>query len=199
MKSIIDKHTSGDSNKWNKRNIALALLISLSIWMTSEINWQSIDSKSSQTIAHIDKKYIEHFEDPIQWLQKNMTDYPYIIENNIIDQINKIRAENNLQPLIIDEKLTKAAQIHAEDMSKKSYFSHKSKSGQSPQDRSQKQWFKWLVVENIGKNYYSIQDAMTKWTNSKVHYDNMNKPSNTHVGVWFSDWYRVIVLGAQQQ
>jgi uncharacterized protein YkwD len=49
--------------------------------------------------------------------------------------VNRDRTLNNLSPLVEDPLLSKAAQLHAEDMLKRQYFKHVSPEGKSPRDR----------------------------------------------------------------
>lgn len=49
--------------------------------------------------------------------------------------VNRDRSLNNLQPLVEDPLLSKAAQLHAEDMLKRHYFNHVSPEGKTPRDR----------------------------------------------------------------
>ncbi|HEY9634671.1 MAG TPA: CAP domain-containing protein [Coleofasciculaceae cyanobacterium] len=49
--------------------------------------------------------------------------------------VNRDRTLNNRSPLVEDPLLTKAAQLHAEDMLKRQYFKHVSPEGKTPRDR----------------------------------------------------------------
>jgi uncharacterized protein YkwD len=52
-----------------------------------------------------------------------------------LDLANRDRVQNGLSPLQADTLLTQAAQLHAEDMLRRNYFSHHSPEGKSPSDR----------------------------------------------------------------
>lgn len=56
-------------------------------------------------------------------------------EKEMLAMINEERKKNNLPLLILDENLQKLARSYAQDMFKKSYFSHQSPEGSSPFDR----------------------------------------------------------------
>jgi uncharacterized protein YkwD len=57
------------------------------------------------------------------------------LRNFALNLVNRDRKLNNLPPLVVDNVLSQAAQIHAEDMGEKRYFDHISLDGKSPYDR----------------------------------------------------------------
>ncbi|MBD2133283.1 CAP domain-containing protein [Sphaerospermopsis sp. FACHB-1094] len=57
------------------------------------------------------------------------------LRNFALNLVNRDRKLNNLPPLVVDNVLSQAAQIHAEDMGEKRYFDHISSDGNSPYDR----------------------------------------------------------------
>lgn len=61
-----------------------------------------------------------------------------LAEKEMLIMVNEERKKNNLTLLILDENLQKLARFYAEDMFKKSYFSHQSPEGSSPFDRMAK-------------------------------------------------------------
>jgi uncharacterized protein YkwD len=75
------------------------------------------------------------------------------LRNLALQMVNASRAENKLPPLTLEDKLTAAAQSHAGDMLKRSYFAHESPEGKNVGDRFQaaggSEWV--LTAENIGK------------------------------------------------
>ena len=52
-----------------------------------------------------------------------------IFPSVLVDLANEARVEENFKPLSVNEKLTQAAQMKANDMAEKGYFSHNSPSG----------------------------------------------------------------------
>jgi uncharacterized protein YkwD len=100
-----------------------------------------------------------------------------------LDLVNKSRAENKLPPLKLETKLTKAAQVHAEDMYKRDYFAHNSPEGKTVSDRFQSAGGnKWLLVaENIAEcegcrtplQEFLIRQQHTGWMNSPGHRANI--------------------------
>ncbi len=57
------------------------------------------------------------------------------IRSYALQVVNRDRTLNNLSPLVEDPILSKAAQLHAEDMLKRRYFKHVSPEGRTPRDR----------------------------------------------------------------
>jgi len=51
---------------------------------------------------------------------------------DIVSEINTIRKNHGLEPLVVDPRLDLAATLKAEDMINKNYFSHNSPEGKNP-------------------------------------------------------------------
>jgi hypothetical protein len=93
----------------------------------------------SEQLLQENASFSEHIADPVKRLEKYMLHYREIIEYNLIEQINILRQEKKIPPLVKNNQLTKAAQKHAEDMAKNNYFSHTSKNGSKRQERARSQ------------------------------------------------------------
>jgi uncharacterized protein YkwD len=92
-------------------------------------------------------------------------------ENFYLDVINELRVSKNLEPLIIDNKLSLSANQKGLDMSNEKYWGHYAPSGKSFAD------FIWqsspkanTVGENLAKCYVSRQDAFEALKASPTHY-----------------------------
>ncbi len=97
---------------------------------------------------------------------------------------NEDRAANKLAVLIPDELLTKAAQLKAEDMAEKGYFSHVSPDGKTP-------WY-WLdqvqypysyAGENLAVDFNDSKEVEEAWMASPTHRANIVKPQYTRIGI----------------
>jgi hypothetical protein len=97
---------------------------------------------------------------------------------------NEDRAANNLAVLTPDELLTKAAQLKAEDMADKGYFSHVSPDGKTP-------WY-WLdqvqypysyAGENLAVDFNDSKEVEEAWMASPTHRANIVKPQYTRIGI----------------
>lgn len=125
----------------------------------------------------------------------------------MLDQVNALRAEGCRCPdkiyykpapsLTWNDKLTKAARRHAEDMAKKKYFSHMSKDGSNFTDRVSKAGYNWqTVAENIAYGYTQPEDVVLAWKQSNGHCQNMMNPNFNEMGGARQGRYWVQELGA---
>ncbi|AIF69331.1 hypothetical protein PAP_04600 [Palaeococcus pacificus DY20341] len=123
------------------------------------------------------------------------------IKERIFERINEIRERNGLSPLEWNETLEKAAQMHAEDMAKRNYFSHESPEGETFKDRLAKVGYKPKSIsdgksETIvigGENLFLyggegsveeiVNEAVNGWMNSKGHRDNILRKEFTLTGI----------------
>lgn len=102
----------------------------------------------------------------------------------ILDIANTHRARSGLPPLILNARLSQAAQVHAEDMATNGYFSHTSPDGSSFAERlaaagySSRSW-----GENIAYGYSNAEAAMTGWMNSSGHRANILSTGFKELGV----------------
>lgn len=100
-------------------------------------------------------------------------------------------------PLVWDEKLAEAAQQHANDMSRKDFFSHTGSDKSTVSSRVDKQNFEWMMVgENIADGYKTEADVVAGWMSSPGHCKNIMNPEFTHMGVAVSKdgkyWVQVL-------
>jgi uncharacterized protein YkwD len=97
--------------------------------------------------------------------------------------LNQSRSEHKLPPLVLEAKLNKAAQAHANDMLKRKYFAHASPEGKTVGDRyRQAGGSKWLVTaENIFQADHTpppitnniLKHLQEGWMNSPGHRKNI--------------------------
>lgn len=77
-------------------------------------------------------------------------------------------------PLELDERLTKAAQVHADDMYYNKFFSHQGSDGSRVGERAERAGFEWWNVgENISSGYPDPKAAFEGWKASPGHCRNM--------------------------
>ncbi len=106
--------------------------------------------------------------------------------------VNRDRTLNNVQPLSEDPLLSKAAQLHAEDMLKRQYFDHISREGTTPRDRFLSVGGSLFVGvgENIvrsdkqllGLTYRKLEGFQSGWMYSNGHRTNLLTPEYTRFG-----------------
>ena len=97
---------------------------------------------------------------------------------------NEARTEEALNPLTQSEVLERAAQLKADDMAAKGYFSHTGPDGSQPW-----KWFSQVryryeyAGENLAVNFDESEDVVDAWLNSPTHRANILKGSFTEIGV----------------
>jgi hypothetical protein len=102
----------------------------------------------------------------------------------LVNITNKDRIENNVPELVLNEELTRAAEMKAEDMITYGYFAHTSPSGVSP-------WH-WISLsgyeyehagENLAIDFYDSKEVAEAWMNSPTHRRNILNKKYTDIGI----------------
>ncbi len=116
-------------------------------------------------------------------------------EMEMVKLINDFRKKNNLNELVWNESLARAARYHASDMQKDNYFEHEShdrvggrlKKTLKTFDRVRLFADKNLFVnsENIGTGQNTAMEMFTDWKNSAGHRKNMLNPSSKYIAVGY--------------
>ncbi len=102
----------------------------------------------------------------------------------LIADTNANRANDNLQSLQTSARLTEAAQLKANDMAAKGYFSHVSPTGVTPWH-----WFDQVgynyeyAGENLAVNFTDSQDVINAWMNSPEHRANILSVNFSQIGI----------------
>lgn len=97
---------------------------------------------------------------------------------------NKERAENNASPLTESPLLQKAAQLKADDMAKRGYFSHINPDGKLPWYYFDQVGYDYLYAgENLAVNFFDSKDVAEAWMNSPTHRANVIKKDFTQIGI----------------
>jgi uncharacterized protein YkwD len=111
--------------------------------------------------------------------------------DQVVALVNDVRAGVGCQPLTVDDQLTAAAQLHAEDMAARDYMEHVNPEGQDPQDRAAAQGFTDPVGENIAMGYPTPEAVMDGWMNSPGHRANIENCDYGTIGVGVDSdgWY----------
>ncbi|MET7303584.1 sigma-70 family RNA polymerase sigma factor [Embleya sp. NPDC005575] len=110
---------------------------------------------------------------------------------------NSERAKAGCGALTLDSRLTRAAQLHSEDMSANGYLSHTSQDGRTFVDRARAQSFANPGAENIARGQNSPEQVMKSWMNSPGHRDNILNCSLTKMGLGVDskDWTWTQIFG----
>lgn len=107
-------------------------------------------------------------------------------EMQVVQLVNKIRRENGLNELIMDEKLCSIAGTKSLDMCENKYFSHNSPKYGTAFDMMKANNIAYKTAgENIAMGYKTASDVVNGWMNSKGHRENILNPRYTKIGVGY--------------
>ena len=115
-------------------------------------------------------------------------------EIRFLDTLNKVRIEQGLHPLKLNQDLSRAARYHSYDMATQSYFEHDSYDRKNECSNLEKvatcnmrlQQFSPLGSgENIAYGSSDAYGTYTQWYNSPGHYENMFNKGYTSIGVGY--------------
>ncbi len=107
-----------------------------------------------------------------------------ILPNAVVLITNQKREEVGARILVPNTLLQKAAELKAEDMAKKGYFSHT-----TPEGRNSWYWLEQVgydyvyAGENLAVNFSDSSDLTEAWMNSPTHRENIVKPNFTEIGI----------------
>ncbi len=112
-------------------------------------------------------------------------------EQDILEKINTARADQGLNPLKLDSKLSAAAYAHSADMACQDYVDHNGSDGSTWYTRLQAQGYAYAYAsENIyvGNPAFggTPDGAFTWWMNSQVHRDNILSTKVTDIGIGYA-------------
>ncbi len=104
-------------------------------------------------------------------------------EQQMLNLVNKARADAGLQPLQFDPQLQKVARLKAQDMVDKRYFSHQSPTYGSPFDMMRQFGISFRTAgENIAGNP-SVEGAFNAWMKSEGHRKNILNGNFNYTGI----------------
>lgn len=104
----------------------------------------------------------------------------------------------------MNQELSDAAQVHAQDMACNQLFEHTGSDGSTPQDRVEEVGYTAIVTENIyGSNPPLSPEEVKEWwrldTEEPAHGENLISTEYTEIGIgyaFFEDFgYYVVVFG----
>ncbi|MEK7120194.1 MAG: CAP domain-containing protein [Patescibacteria group bacterium] len=110
--------------------------------------------------------------------------FAVISEDSLVKLTNEARNESSLLGLAWNESLAKAAQLKAEDMLNKSYFSHNSPQGTTPWYWIQKAGYKYhFAGENLAMNFTNSKSVSDAWLKSPSHRANILNSNYSEIGI----------------
>lgn len=92
----------------------------------------------------------------------------------LLEGVNAKRASEGKAPLTINAQLNESAQLKANDMGEKQYWSHNAPDGTEPWADFKKVGYDYKHAgENLAKCYSTTEKAVEAWWNSPAHKENM--------------------------
>lgn len=113
------------------------------------------------------------------------TNYSAIILPSVVTNFtNKMRSTYNIPYLEKSSLLTRAAQMKADDMARREYFSHQGPGGESPWSWFDKAGYDYSYAgENLAINFIDSEDVVQAWMRSETHKQNILNNRFTEVGI----------------
>jgi uncharacterized protein YkwD len=102
----------------------------------------------------------------------------------VLDEVNRERAAAGLPPVTLDERLDRAAQLHATDMLARRFYDHETPEGHGLAWRVAEVGYRhrW-AAENIAKGVFEPAEVVRRWMLSTGHRRNILDPHPVHVGI----------------
>jgi uncharacterized protein YkwD len=117
--------------------------------------------------------------------------------------VNTFRADNGLEPLVLDARLSRAAAMQSQAQAERSWIGHYGSDGSTPKVRAERAGYRAKIAsENVASGQKSFSDAMRFWEQSSGHRTNLLRPNVTAIGVAMvknksGRAYWTLVLGAE--
>lgn len=112
--------------------------------------------------------------------------------------LNDERIAGGVATVSEDGRLSRAAQLHAQDMVTHDYLSHTDLTGGAPGDRALAQGYDWnFIAENIARGFTREEAVIEAWMESDGHRDNMLDPRAEDFGVGLSGTTWVLMFGRE--
>jgi hypothetical protein len=102
---------------------------------------------------------------------------------DLLTLTNQRRAEVGLQPLTLNEELSKAAQMKSQDMLTKNYWAHNAPDGTTPWVFIRSSGYEYIYAgENLARGFTTAPEVVSAWMASPGHRDNMLSPNYKDIG-----------------
>jgi len=123
----------------------------------------------------------------IEKISSKVVMFADVLSSVLISETNNFRLSNNEGNLIENDLLMSAAQMKANDMASRGYFSHVSPSGEKPWVWFDKVGYKYdYAGENLAVDYTESSDITQAWVDSTKHKANLLNKTFTEIGVGIS-------------
>jgi len=116
------------------------------------------------------------------------TQFSSIISGVLNSNTNQYRQDNKINELVVSDVLSRAAQMKADDMATKGYFSHIGLNGEEPWSWFRKAGYNYEYAgENLAIDFTESDDVSQAWIGSALHNANLLNPNFTEIGVGIAE------------
>lgn len=106
-----------------------------------------------------------------------------ITERELLNETNKQRAANGVEPLSLNTNLSQAAAQKADFMFEKDYWAHFAPDGTTPWSFIKSANYEYLYAgENLAKGFTNSSDVVSAWMNSPTHRENLLSAKYKDIG-----------------
>lgn len=118
------------------------------------------------------------------WSRPNVLgDTSNLSSQALLEETNARRVAGHETGLMLNDKLTTAAQAKANDMAQKDYWSHNSPDGRTPWSFITNAGYHYQVAgENLAYGFANAEGAVAGWMNSPLHRENIMNGNYKDVG-----------------
>jgi uncharacterized protein YkwD len=118
-------------------------------------------------------------------------------------EVNAFRRSHGLKPLVLDQRLLRAAVMHANYQASRGAIGHRGAGGSKAEDRAERVGYRpILAAENVASGHKSFSEALRGWQGSAPHRRNLLLPDAEAAGIAVSyrggRAYYTLVLGAER-
>lgn len=121
----------------------------------------------------------------VEWRQVEPLRDDTWVRAEILETVNRLRADAGLQAVVLEPTLNAAAQAHAADMLARGFYDHRTPEGTTPRQRTAAAGYRdtRLIAENIAKGAFTPSEVVERWMNSPGHRQNILRPRAGEMGV----------------
>jgi len=120
----------------------------------------------------------------LKYISSKISQFATVLSSTLVLGTNEFRATNNETALAESPLLMSAAQMKADDMAKKGYFSHVAPNGDLPWVWFNKVGYDYSYAgENLAVDFTESSDVTDAWINSAKHKANLLNTNFTEIGI----------------